>query len=149
MEYLYLYKIKFVFVVVQPLSHVQLLVTTWTVTCQASLSFTVSQSLLRFMSIESVIQSNSSSAALFSFCFQSFPSGSFPMSWLFTSSGQIIGASASVLPLNIQSLFPFGLTGWISLESEGLSRVISSTTVQKHQFFGAQLSLWSSSHVCT
>ena len=80
----------------------------------------------------------------FSYCLQSFPaSGSFSMSRFFTSGGQIIGvsASASVLPMNIQNLVPLGWTGWISLQSKGLSRVFSSTTVQKHQFFGAQLSL--------
>ena len=71
------------------------------------------------------------------------------MSQLFTSGGQSIGvsASASVLPMNIQDWFPLGWTGWISLQSKGLSRVFSKTTVQKHQFFSAQLSLWSSSHI--
>ena len=89
----------------------------------------------------------SSSAALFSFCLQSFPaSGSFPMNQLFTSGGQSIGASASVLPMNTQDWSPLGWTGWISLQSKGLSRVFSRTTVQKHQFFGAHLSLWSNSH---
>ena len=86
----------------------------------------------------------SSSVVPFSSCLQSFPaSGSFPMSQLFTSDGQSIGvsASASVLPMNIQDWFPFGWTGWVSLQSKGLSRVFSNTTVQKHQFFGAQLSL--------
>ena len=63
------------------------------------------------------------------------------MSQLFTSGGQSIGASASVLPMNIQDQFPLGWTGWISLQSKGLSRVVSNTTGQKHQFFGAQLSL--------
>ena len=80
----------------------------------------------------------------FSSCPQSLPaSGSFPVSQLFTSGGQSIGvsASASFLPMNIQGWFPLGWTGWISLQSKGLSRVISNTTVQKHQFFGAQLSL--------
>ena len=75
---------------------------------------------------------------------QSFPdSGSFQMSQFFTSGGQSIGvsASASVLPMNIQDWLPLGWTGWISLQSKGLSRVFSNTTVQKHQFFGAQLSL--------
>ena len=88
----------------------------------------------------------------FSFCLQSFPaSGSFPMSRLFTSSGQVIGVSASalVLPVNIQDWFPLGWTGWISLQSKGLSKVFSNTTVQKHEFFSTQLSLWSSSHTCT
>ena len=80
----------------------------------------------------------------FSSCPQSFPaSESFPMSQFFVSGGQSIGASASasVLPMNIQDWFPLGLTGLTSLKSKGLSRVFSNTTVQKHQFFGAQLSL--------
>ena len=92
----------------------------------------------------------SSSVTLFFSCLQFFPaSESFPKSQLFASSGQSIGVSAStsVLPMNIQGWFPLGCTGWISLQSKGLSRVFSNTTVQKHQFFGAQLSLWSSSHI--
>ena len=87
---------------------------------------------------------SSSSVVPFSSCPQSFPtSGSFQMSQLFTSGGQNIGVSAStsVLPMNTQDWFPLGWTGWISLQSKGLSRVFSNTTVQKHQFFGAQLSL--------
>ena len=94
----------------------------------------------------------SSSVVPFSSCFQSFPaSGSSPMSQFFTSGGQSIGvsASASVLPMNIQDWFPLGLTGLISLKSKGLSGVLSSTTVQKLQFFGTQLSLWSNSHIHT
>ena len=84
----------------------------------------------------------SSSILPFSSSLQSFPaSGSFLMSQLFTSGGQSIGASASVLPMNIQNWFPLGLTGLMSLQSKGLSRVFSSTTVQKHQFFGTQSSL--------
>ena len=93
----------------------------------------------------------SSSVIPFS-CFQCFPaSGSFLMSWLFASGGQSIGASASasVLPMNIQGLFHLGLTVLIFLQSKGLSRVFSSTTIQRHQFFGTQPSLWSSSHICT
>ena len=77
-------------------------------------------------------------------CLQSFPeSGAFPMNQFFSSGGQSIGASAtaSALPMNIQDWFPLGLTNLISLQSKGLSRVFSNTTVQKHQFFGAQLSL--------
>ena len=76
-------------------------------------------------------------------------SGSFPVSQLFTWGGQIIGisASASVLPMNIQDWFPLGWTSWISLQSKGLSRVFSNTTVQKHQFFGAQLSSQFNSHI--
>ena len=80
----------------------------------------------------------------FSSCPQSFPeSGSFPISQFFASGGQSIGVSASgpVLPMNIQDWFPLGWTGWISLQSKGLSRGCSNTTVQKHQFFGAQFSL--------
>ena len=86
----------------------------------------------------------SSSAVPFSSCPQSFSaSGSFPMSQLFASGGQSIGVSAStsVLPMNTKDWSPLGWTGWISLQSKGLSRVFSNTTVQKHQFFGAQLSL--------
>ena len=91
----------------------------------------------------------SSSAALFSFCLQSFPaSGSFPVSQLFSSGGQNIGAVASalVLPMTIQGWFLLGLTGLIPLQSKGLSRIFSHTTIQKHQFLGAQFSFWSSSH---
>ena len=76
------------------------------------------------------------------------PSGSFPMSWLFPSGGQSIGASASVLPMNIQGWFPLGLIGLISLQPKVLSRVFSSITVQKHQFFGVHPCLWSNSHIC-
>ena len=91
----------------------------------------------------------SPSATSFSFCFLSFPaSGSFPMSWLFASGGQSIGvsASASVPAINIQDWFLLGLTGLIS---RVLSRIFSSTTIQKHQFFDTQPSLWSSVHICT
>ena len=92
----------------------------------------------------------SSSVIPFSSCLQSFPApGSLPMSQLFASSDQSIGASASVLPMNIQGWFPFGLTRLITLQSKGLSRVFSNTTVQKHQFFGAQLSLEFNSQIHT
>ena len=92
----------------------------------------------------------SSSAIPFSSCLQSFlASGSFPMSQFFASGLQSIGASASVLPMNIQDWFPLGWTGWISLQSKGLSRVFSNTTVQKHQLVSAQLSLYSNSHIHT
>ena len=94
----------------------------------------------------------SSSVTLFSSCPQSFPaSGSFPMNQLFTSGGQSIGASASVsvLPVDIQSWFPLRLTGWFSLMSKVFSRVFSSTTIWKHQFFSAQPSLLFNSHICT
>ena len=94
----------------------------------------------------------SSSVIAFSSRLQSFPaSGSFQMSQFFASGGQSIGvsASASVLPMNIQDCSPLEWTGWISLQSRELSRVFSNTTVQKHQFFGAQLSLCSNSHIHT
>ena len=88
----------------------------------------------------------SSSVIPFSYL-QYFPAtGSFTMSWLLASGGQSVGALASVLPMNIQSWFPLGL---ISLQSKGLSRVFSKTTVRKHQFFGTQPSLWSNSHIHT
>ena len=88
----------------------------------------------------------------FSSCPQSLPaSGSFPVSQLFARGGQSIGASAStsVLLMNTQDWSPLGWNGWISLQSKGLSRVFSNTTVQKHQFFGAQLSSQSNSHIHT
>ena len=139
------------FVVVQSLSHVHLFTTPWTAVCQASLSFTIPCSLLKLMSIESVMPSShlilccplSFSVILchpLLLLLQSFPaSGSFPMSQLFESGDQSIGASASVpvLPMNIQDWFPLGLTGLISLQSKGLSKIVSKTTVQKHQLFGA------------
>ena len=94
----------------------------------------------------------SSSVIPFSSCPQSFPtSGSFPMSGLFTSGSQNIGVSAStsVLPMNTQEWFPLGWTGWISLQSQGLSRVFFNTTAKMHQFFGTQISLESNSHIHT
>ena len=94
----------------------------------------------------------SSSVVPFSSCPQSLPaSESFPMSQLFAWGGQSTGvsASASVLPMNTQDWRPLGWTGWISLQSKGLSRVFSNTTVQKHQFFGTQLSLQFNSHIHT
>ena len=94
----------------------------------------------------------SSSVFPFSSCPQSLPaSGSFPMSQFFTWGGQSteVSASASVLPMNTQDLSPLEWTGWISLQSKGLSRVVSNTTIQKHQLFGAQLSSQSNSHIHT
>ena len=140
-------------IVVQLLSCVQLFATPWTAACQASLSFTIYWSLLRIMSVDSEIPSNH-----LILCFpllllpSIFPSiRFFPNGQLFASGGQSIGASAStsVRPVNIQSSFPLGLTGLISFWSKGLLRVFSSTIVQKHQFFGAQPSLWSNSHIHT
>ena len=88
----------------------------------------------------------------FSSCPQSFPaSGSFQMSQLFISGGQSIevSASKSVIPMNTQDWSPLGWTGWFCLQPKGLSRVFSNTTVQKHEFFSTQLSLWSNSHIHT
>ena len=119
---------------------------------QASLSITNSWSLLKLMSIELVMPSNRLILCCPLLPPQSFPaSRSFPVSQFFTSGGQHIGvsASASVLPVNTQYWFPLGWTGWISLLFKGLSRVFSNTAVQKHQFFGAQLSLQSNSHIHT
>ena len=140
-------------VVFQLLIHDWLFMTPWTVACQASLSFTISQSLLKLMSIESVMSSNHPVLChpllLLSLIFPSVRVLS--VSRLFTSSGQSIGASAlaSVIPMNIQGWFPVALTGLISLQSKGLSRIFSNTTVQKHQFFSTQLFLWSKSHIHT
>ena len=117
---------------------------------QASLSITNSLNLLTLMPVESVMPSNHLIFCHpFSSCPQSFPaSGSFPMSQFLTSGGQSIGVSASTsaLPMNIQDWSPLGLTGLISLQSKGLSRVFSITTVWKHQFFGTQPFLQSNSH---
>ena len=117
----------------------------------ASLSFTVSWNLFKLMSIESVMLFNHLILRHpFLLCLQSFLAlGSFPMSFLFTSSGQSTGASASVFPMNVQGWFPLGLAGLISLQSEGLARVFSNTRIQKHQFFHTQPSLWSNSHIHT
>ena len=129
-------------------SHVWPFVTTWVAAQQASLSFTNSQSLLKLMFVELVMLSNH----LIFWCpFLLVPqaSESFPMSQLFTSGSQSIGASASasVLPVSIQHWFPLGLTDLISLQSKGLSRVFSSTWVWKNQFLAIQPSLWSTSHI--
>ena len=135
------------------LSCIRLFETLWTAACQASLSITNSQSLIKFTSIKSVCHPIISfSVVPFSSCLQSFPtSQSFRMSQLFASGGQNIrvSASASVLPMNTQDCSPLGWTDWISLQSKGLSRVFSNTTVQKHQFFSPQPSSRSNSHIHT
>ena len=133
------------------LSRFQLFAIPWTAARQASLSITNSRSLPKLMSIELLMPSNHLILCHpFSSCPQSFPaSGSFPMSQLLVSGGSSIGVSAStsVLPVNTQDLSPLGGTGWISLQSKGLSRVFSHTTVQKHQFFSTQPSSQSNSHI--
>ena len=140
-------------VVVQLLYRVQVLVTPWTEVHQTSLTFTISWSLLKLMSIELVMPPNHlifcHPLVLLTLIFLAW--GSFPMQWLFASGGQSIGASASasVLPMNVQGWFPLGLTCLISLLSNGFSTVFSSTTVWKHQFFSTQPPLWSNSHMCT
>ena len=130
---------------IQLLSRVQLFVTPWTAARQASLSITNFQSLLKLMSIESVVPFNH-----LVLCHplilppSTFPRMKvFPMSLFFASGSQSIGVSvsASILPVNIQDWFPLGWTSWTSLQSKGLPRVFYNTTVQKHQFFSAQLSL--------
>ena len=127
------------------LSHVQLFAIPWTAAHQASLSITTSRSLLKLMSIELVTPSNH-----LILCYPLlllptvFPSiRVFSNESAFASADQSIevSASTSVLPMNIQDWFPLGLAGWISLLVKGHSRVFSNTTVQKHQFFSAQLSL--------
>ena len=112
--------------VVQSLSHVRLFATPRTAACQASLSLAVSQSLLKLMSIQLIMTSNHLTVCCpLLHCLQSFPvSGSFPMSWLFVSGGQSIGASASVLPMNIQGWFPLRSTGLISLMFKGFSSLL-------------------------
>ena len=135
---------------VRSFRHVRLFATPWTAACQASLSITNSQSLLQLMSIKSVMPSNH---LILCRPLLLLPSILFTIrvfsnvGQFFTSGGQSIGASASasVLPMNTQDW----LTGLIFLQSKGLLRVFSNTTVQKHQFFVAQLSLWSSSHIHT
>ena len=143
----------FQFSSVQWLSCVWLFETPWIAACQASLSITNSQSSPKLMSIELVMPYSH-----FILCRPllllppTLPgSESFPMSKLFAWGGQSIGVSAfaSVLPMNTQGWSPWEWTGWISLLSKGLSRVFSSTTVQKHQFFGAQFSSQSNSHIHT
>ena len=130
-----------------------LFATPWTAAHQASLSIINSRSLLKLMSIESVMPSNH-----LILCHPLLlPPSVFPSTRVFFSESVLSirwpkywsSASVSVLPMTIRALFPLGWTGWISLQSKGLSRVFSNTTVQKHQFFTSQLSFWSNSHIHT
>ena len=128
-------------IVVELLSQVWVFTTPWTAARQASPSFTISRSLLKLLSIESMPSNHLILCRPLLLPSILPASGSFPMSQLFTSGGQSTGAlaSASVLPVNIQDLFPLGWTGWISLLFKGFSRLFTSTIVQKHQYFDAQL----------
>ena len=142
------------FSLVQSLSHVRLFATPWTTACQASLSITNSWILLRPMCIELVMPSSH----LIFCCRLLLTPSIFPSIRVFSNESALHIRVAKVLEfqlqnpfflLNIQDLFPFGWTGWISLQSKGLSRVFANTTVQKHQFFGAQLSSQFNSHIHT
>ena len=138
---------------VQLFGCVWLFVTPWAAACQASLSITNSRSLLKLMSIEPVMPSNH----LILCCPFLLPSSIFPTIRVFSNESTLhmrwpkycVSALLSVLPMNTQDLSPLEWTGWISLQSKGLSRVFFNTTVQKHQFFGAQLSSQSNSHIHT
>ena len=136
---------------VQSFSHVQLSATPWTAACQSSLSISNSRSLLKLKSIESTMPSNPLILCHPLLILPSiFPSiRAFSNESVLYIRGQSTGtsASASVLPMNIQDWFPLGLTSLISLQSKGFSRIFSNTTVQKHQSFSTQLSLWSNSHI--
>ena len=141
--FVHFYFVSVQFSSIQSLSRVWLFATHWIAACQVSLSITISRSSLRLTSIESVMLSNR-----LILCWPLLLSSIFPSIRVFSnksvaSGGQSIGvsASASVFPMNTQDWFPLGRTGWISLPSKRLSRVFSNTTVQKHQFFGALLSL--------
>ena len=129
------------------LSPVRLFAATWTAAHKASLSISNSQSLIKLKFIKSVMPSDHPILC----CPLLLPPSVFPSIRVFSneSGGQNIGASSSALPMNIQDWVPLGLTGWISLPSKVFSRVSSNTTVQKHQFFSAQLSLWTKSHIHT
>ena len=136
---------------IQLRSRVWLFVTPYIAAHQASMPFTILQSLLKLMSIESVMSSNHlilcCPLLLLTSIFLSIRV--FSKKSAFASRGQSIGASASVLPMNIQYWFLLGLTGLISLQSKGRSRVFSNITIQKHQFFGTQPSLWFNSYMHT
>ena len=150
----------YIVAVVQALSRVQPFVIPWTAALQASLFFTISWSLLKLMFIGSVMPSNHSHPLLLPSIFSSvrvFSNESvfrirWPKYWSFSfsiSPSNEYSVSASVLPTNILGWFPLGLSDLISLLSKGLSSVFSNTTVQKQQFCGVQLSLWSNSHIHT
>ena len=150
---MYNIKVWYMFSSVQLLSRVWFFATPWTGAPQASLSITNSQSLLTLMSIELVMPSNH----LILCCPLLLLPSIFPSITVFSNESVLcirwpkcwVSASATVLPKYIQDSFPLGFPGLISLQSKGLSRVFSNTTVQKHQFFATQLSWWSNSHIHT
>ena len=146
-----LYRLRHKFSSVQSLSLVRLFATPWAAAHQASLSITNSQNPPKPMSIESVMPSNHLILCHPLLLPSIFPSIRVFSNQLFTSGGQSIGVSAStsVLPMKTQDWSPLGWTGWISLQSKGLSRVFTNTTVKKHQLFCTQLSLYSISHIHT
>ena len=136
---------------VQLLSHVRLFVTPWTEACQASLPFTITWNLLKLMPIESVMPSNH-----LILCHSLLPPSIFPSIRVFFNESVLCirqpkywSFSFNISPSNIQDWFPLGWTGWISLQSKGLSRVFSNTTVQKQQFFSTQLSSQSNFYIHT
>ena len=144
---------KVISLTVQSLSCVWLWGIPWTSACQASLSITNSRSYLKLMTVESVMPSND-----LILCHPLLlPTSIFPSIRVFSNESVLwirwpkysASTSASVFPVNIQDWSPWGWTGWVSLQSKGLSRVFSNTTVQKHQFFGAQPSSQSNSHIHT
>ena len=147
------YSRKTVFSSVQLFSRVRLFATPWIAAHQVSLPITNSGAYSNSYPLNWWCHPiMSSSVVPFSSRLQAFlASGSFPVSQFFPSGGQSTGVStsASVLPMNIEDGFHLGWTGWISLQSKGLLRISSNTTVQKHQFFGPQLSLWSNSYIHT
>ena len=151
--YSLIFNFSLLLAVVQSLSRVQLFTTPWTAAHQASLSITISQSLFKLMSIESVMPSNHlilyRPLLLLPSVFPSIRVFSNELALCIRCQNIGASASASVLPMNIQDWFPLGWTGLVFLQSKGLSRVFSSTIVRKHQFFSAQPSLWSNSHIHT
>ena len=139
-----------IILIVQSLSHVWLFATPWTAAHQAFLSLTISQSLFKFMSIQSVMLSNHLILGHPLLLLLSI----FPSIRVFSNESALyirwpkFQLQHQSFQWTTQDWSPLEWTGWISLQSKGLSRVFSNTTVQKHQFFGAQLSLWSNSHIC-
>ena len=149
---MHIYILQITIVAVQSLDHVWLFVTPWTAACQPSLSFPISQSLLKLMSIESMMPPNHvilcHPLLFLPSVFLSFRVFSNESTLCIRWPDTKASASTSVLPMNTQDWSPLGWTGWISLLSKRLSTIFSNTTIQNHQLFCAQSSLWSNSHIC-